>query len=142
MIERSTTDGYAVWFRRVVWAGVIVNFALAVPAVAVPERLLALLGVEPTGSVWVRFAAWLLMLLSLFYVPGANDPFHYRANAWLAVFARLAGTAFFFSGVLLFGLPRAYLQFGLIDLAFAVPQGILLALAMRGASTRLEALRR
>ena len=37
------------------------------------------------------FAALLLLLLSGYYIPGANDPYRYRFNALLAVLARAAG---------------------------------------------------
>ena len=74
---------------------------------------------------WPRFSAQLVLLLTLFYIPGANDPFRYRANAWLAVFSRLAGVIFFTS-LTLFSSEREYWLFGAFDFAFLVPQFLLL----------------
>ncbi len=127
------TNKYAIWFGRVVWLGVIVNFCFVIPGLIVPQRLLAVLNLDPTNTViWVQFSVWLLALLTLFYIPAAMNPYQYRANAYLAVFARYAGTVFFFCAVLFCGYDRPYLVPGLIDLAFAVPQTILLYLAYRG----------
>jgi hypothetical protein len=125
-------NGYAVWFGRVVWVGVIGNLLLAVPGLLYPQGVLELvLGpyeqalYGPDALLWPRFAALLLILLSLFYVPAALNPFHYRASACLAVLSRFAGVLFF--------LPQGerYLLFGLYDLAFGLVQGALLVLAYR-----------
>jgi hypothetical protein len=104
------------WFQRVTWAGIFANLALAIPTLLWPERMLELSRLPvPAPVIWVRFAALLLILLSLFYVPAALDMRRARANAWLAVVGRLAGVAFFFTQ------PRAYWLFGLFDLVFFVP---------------------
>ncbi|MEX2571703.1 MAG: hypothetical protein WD737_10435 [Gemmatimonadota bacterium] len=125
-------NGYARGFRAVVWIGILVNFALAGAALFAPDRLLEALGFDIAyPNLWPRFAAWLLILLSLFYIPGANDLNRYRANAVLSVCARFAGVAFFGGAVLLVGFSTRYLLFGLIDLSVAVPSGILLWLAIR-----------
>ena len=117
---------YAKWFGRIVWLGVFVNVILSIPGLLFPEWLLGLLNLEPAvPTVWVRFSANLLILLSLFYIPAAINLYRYPANAWLAVFARFAGLTFFLTQ------PREYLAFGLLDLAFAIPEGILLMLAQR-----------
>lgn len=122
-------NGYAAWFGRVVWLGVIVNIVLSVAGLFFPEWLLAQLNLEPAvPTIWVRFSANLLILLSLFYIPAAINLYHYKANAWLAVFARVAGVTFFLTQ------PRDYLNFGLIDLTFAIPEGILLFLALRSST--------
>jgi hypothetical protein len=118
----------AVWFGRVVWLGVVANMALAIPTVLVPEVMLRLTGLpQATPLLWTRFAAWLLILLSLLYIPGARDPYRYRATAWLSVAARLAGVLFFLTQ------PSEYRMFGLFDGVFLVPEAILLTAAMRGA---------
>ena len=120
---------HAVWFRRTVWAGIIANCLLAVPAIFVPEKMLDLLGLRQTADpVWTAFAALLLLLLSCFYMPGANDPYRYRFNAWLAVLARGAGVLFFFTLA-----AEHYLAFGLFDGFFLVIQLPLLILTMRAA---------
>ena len=118
---------YAVWFRRAVWGGVVANWVLAVPAIFAPEKVLDLLGLRPTADpVWTAFAALLLFLLSLFYIPGANHPHRYRFNAWLAVLARAAGVLFFFTLA-----SDDYLAFGIFDGFFFLIQLPLLLLTMR-----------
>jgi hypothetical protein len=103
------------------WVGILANFALAVPTLLFPERMLEFTNLPLTVPImWVRFAALLLILLSAFYMPAAADPDRYRATAWLAVLSRLAGVLFFLTQ------PREYLMFGLFDLAFFVPESILL----------------
>lgn len=125
-------NGYARAFRVIVWIGVLVNIALATAAVFAPDWLLRTMGFDVAyPNLWPRFAGWLLILLSLFYIPGAIDPSRYRANAVLQVCARLAGVAFFAGAVLLVGFSTRYLMFAGLDLAFAVPTGILLWLAVR-----------
>jgi hypothetical protein len=117
---------YAVWFGRLVWIGIVANFAMALPGLFLPEQLLAFFSFPPPSPpLWPSFASLLLILLSLFYMPGAIDPYHYRANAYLAVISRLAGVLFFFAA------PSPYCLFGLYDLIFAIPQGILLILAVK-----------
>jgi hypothetical protein len=87
---------YAAWFRRVVVIGVLVNLALAVPGLFIPNAVIDFVGGTPVvEQVWPSFASLLLILLSLFYLPAALDPFSYRLVAWMAVGARLAGAAFF-----------------------------------------------
>lgn len=110
------------WFRRVVWAGIAANAALALPTLLMPERMLALSGLPiPQPIMWTRFAALLLVLLSAFYVPAAIDPVRYRPVAVLAVAARGAGVAFF-----LLLQPDIYRMFGYFDLVFLVAEGWLL----------------
>ena len=121
----------AVWFGRSVWLGILANLALALPTLVAPERMMALAGVPPASPLlWVRFSAVLLILLSLFYAPAAIDPYRYPAVAWLAVAARAAGVIFFWP-------QTGYRIFGLFDLVFFVPEGILLTLAMREARPEL-----
>jgi cytochrome c553 len=116
----------AVWFGRVVWLGILANLALALPTLFLPEQMIAMFQL-PTASpnMWPSFAALLLILLSLFYVPAALRPLYYPAVSWLTVLARLAGVIFF----CIFN--RTYFLFGLLDLIFLMPEGILLTLAVR-----------
>src|SRR5215510_8667099 len=92
---KSTTAGK--WFMRVMWLGILTNLGLAVPTMLMPARMLALNSLPPaTPDLWPSFSALLLILLSVFYMPGATDPDRYRANAWFAVASRLVGVIFFF----------------------------------------------
>ena len=128
----SVENSYSIWFGRVVWLGVLANLSYALPAIFLPGLVLGFLNLEPTTPfIWVRFAGLLLFLLSLFYLPAASNLYQYRANAYLAVFSRLAGIAFFGTAVLFYAKPRTYLPMGLVDLAFGIVQGILLALAIK-----------
>jgi hypothetical protein len=96
--------------------------------------MLALTGLPPAAPLlWTRFAAWLLILLSLLYIPGARDPYRYRQSAVLSVISRLAGVAFFATQ------PAEYRMFGLFDFVFLVPEAILLARALRGVPDAVRA---
>jgi hypothetical protein len=115
-------------FSWSVYAGIVVNMLLVFPAVFAPDTVTQWFGLEPASpAIWLRFSGWLLLLLSIFYVPAALDPDRYRLAARLAILARFAGAAFFLGQIALADLPRGYLPFGLADLAFGVVQGLLLA---------------
>ena len=85
-MSRTILNAPLAWFQRVLWLGIAINVALAVPTLLIPERMLVLTLLPPaTPLMWPRFAAWLLMLLSAFYVPAALDAIRFRTIAWLAV---------------------------------------------------------
>ena len=114
------------WFKRVVWIGIIANLALALPTIAAPAQIIAMMGLPTaTPDVWPRFCGVTLILLSLFYMPAANDLDRYRAIAWLTILSRLTGVVFF-------SFEPGYRIFALYDGVFLVPQAILLWLAVRG----------
>jgi hypothetical protein len=115
------------WFKRMMWLGIFANLALALPTIAAPGLLIDMAGLPTaTPELWPRFAGLLLVLLSIFYTPAATDIDRYRVVCWFALLSRLAGVLFF----AVEGPP--YLLFGLFDLVFLVPQGILLLIAVRG----------
>jgi hypothetical protein len=123
------------WFRRVMWLGIGVNIALAVPTLLLPVRMLTTFDLPvPSEIMWTRFAALLLILLSLFYIPAATDPHRYRTVAVLAVTSRLAGVLFFF----LF--HNQYWVFGALDLrprsyrSLGIPRRTLCTFALAAAS--------
>jgi hypothetical protein len=121
MTNSQSANSKRRWFSRVMWVGIVANFALAVPTLLFPERMLEWTNLPlATPIMWPRFAALLLILLSVFYMPAAVDPDRYRATAWMAVGSRLAGVLFFLTQ------PREYLMFGLFDFVFFVPELILL----------------
>jgi hypothetical protein len=119
------------WFKRVLWIGILANLALSIPTLLAPSLMLSVSGFpEATPLMWTRFAALLLILLTVFYMPAAIDPDRYRAIAWLAVLARLAGVIFFIGTQ-----APEYRTLGLIDLVFFMPEIILLTLAVRQEKT-------
>jgi hypothetical protein len=127
----SIESAPSIWFRRVLWLGIATNLALAIPIVIRPDVMLSAFRLPvPSVIMWPRFAALLLVLLSLFYMPAAIDPSRYRATAALAVASRLAGTLFFFL------LHRDYWVLGAIDLVFLVPLALLL-MQMRAAPSAI-----
>ncbi len=120
-------DASARWFGRVMWLGIAANMIWAASAVLRPAAMIEFFRLDPaTPFIWVRFAGWLLILLSLFYVPAAMAPGRASVNAWLSVAARFAGAMFFLSQIAWHALPSAYLPFGLTDLIFGVAQLVLL----------------
>jgi hypothetical protein len=127
----DTTAGR--WLKRVIWLGILANLALALPTLAAPDMMIELVRL-PTATpvLWPRFAGLLLILLSVFYAPAAIDLDRYRIVAWLAIASRAAGVLFF--------LPQAtYRLFGLFDLAFLVPELLLLLVAVNSATGTLTA---
>ncbi len=81
-----------------------------------------------TPLLWPRFAALLLIILSLFYMPAGIDPVRYRLVALLTLVSRLSGVVFFVG----FQAPE-YRMFGYFDLVFLVPQALLLFASGSGA---------
>jgi len=92
--------------------------------------MMAMSGLPPaTPVLWTRFAGLLLILLSVFYMPAGLDSRRYRVIAWLAVMSRLAGTVFFV------GFQSAdYHALGYFDLAFLLPELLLLLVAINSAT--------
>jgi hypothetical protein len=130
---RNETTATARWFKRVLWIGIAANLALAIPTLFLPEQLMALSGLPAASPVlWPRFAALLLILVSLFYMPAGIDVDRYRPVAWLAVGSRLAGVVFFLGFQ-----ASEYRILGLFDLVFLVPELILLSMIASFASDAL-----
>ncbi len=119
-----TDSSYLLWFRRVMWLGITANVAVAIFSIAKTDTVLEFLKLpQAEPLVWPRFAAFLLILLSGFYVPAAIDPPRSLFAAVFAVVCRFGGVAFFsITG-------GRYIVFGLFDLTFGLPEAILLALA-------------
>jgi hypothetical protein len=120
------------WFRYLVWFGILVNFAFGLLGLFAPNLLFALFHLEPAvPSVWTRDAGLFLILVSLFYIPAAQDPYRYRFNAYLLVLGRFTYVLFWFCGVYLLDFGREYLIFGISDLIISVPQAYFLLLVFR-----------
>jgi hypothetical protein len=122
---------YLLWYSRVVWAGIVANLLLALVAMTATTTVLEFLALPPAEPlVWPRFASFLLILLSGFYVPAAMDP---RNSLYASVFTVICrfGGVFFFSIV-----GGGYIVFGLFDLTFGLPEAILLALGLNAESKK------
>jgi hypothetical protein len=106
-----------VLFRIVVWLGVIANWLFGLWAVfGDGNSLLAMLRLGRQDSLlWLYNYAILLMILSLFYLPAARDPFRYRANAWLLVVGRLVPATTFLIGVALGYMPSGFFTLFMAD---------------------------
>ena len=123
-----TDNGYLLWFRRVMWLGIASNVIVAVVSIARTAMVLELLKLPPAEPlVWPRFAAFLLILLSGFYVPAALDPSRNVFAAIFAVVCRFGGVAFFSI------IGGRYIAFGLFDFVFGLPEAILLGFALASA---------
>lgn len=123
---------YAVWFKRVVWFGILANFTYAVCAFAIPDRLITFLQLgEPNSTVWLFNYSVLLVLLSCFYIPAAHDPYRYLVNSWLLVAARIIPATTFFIGVFTAYMPKGFITLGIGDLSIGIVEGILLTLALK-----------
>ncbi len=121
------------WFQRVVWVGIVANIVVAATSIAYTPAVLDLLHLPPAQPlVWPRFAAFLLILLSIFYVPAARDPASNRFAAIFAVVCRFGGVGFF--GII----GGGYIVFGLFDFAFGLPEAILLSVGLRRAAAPLR----
>ena len=121
------------WFKIVMWLGIAANIVCAVISIGWTDTVLNLLHLEPAHPlVWPRFAAFLLNLLSIFYIPSAIDPLRHRYSAIVAILCRFAGVAFFAI------VGGKYLVFGLFDFSFGLPQAILWLVASRSAQNNFE----
>jgi hypothetical protein len=118
------------WFRAIMWLGIGANVACAFISMLWTEGVLNFLHLETAHPlIWPRFAAFLLVLLSIFYVPSAIDPLAHCYSAALAIICRFGGVAFFTIA------GGRYIFFGLFDLAFRLPQAILLLLVLKSSNT-------
>ncbi len=87
---------YADWFRRLLWVGILANMTFAIPAIFLPETLSNYLGFDPSSEpTWLQKTGILRVILNLFYMPVATEPFQYAIFARLSVTARFVAAAFF-----------------------------------------------
>lgn len=116
-------------FRIVVWLGVIANWSFGLWVVfGDGNSLLAMLRLGPQDNLlWLYNYSILLMILSLFYIPAASDPFRYQANAWLLIVGRLVPASTFLIGVLLGYMPAGFFTLFMADGTFGVIELALLA---------------
>ena len=104
-------------FRAVTWVGIAANFVLGGLGLVDPGLLLGILGIDrPYPLDWQRAVFFLLVIVTLLYVPAAVDPVRNHLTARLAIVARICGTTFF---ALLGG---KFLLFSVYDAFFCVLQ--------------------
>ena len=66
----SNNNNWARYFRIVVLTGVAMNLVVGIPALFIPGTILDWIGLPlEVTEFWVRLACWLLILLSLTYIP-------------------------------------------------------------------------
>ena len=85
------------------------------------------------SNIWLFNYSVLLIILSCFYIPAANDALRYRANAWLLIAGRLVPASTFFLGVLMGFMPNGFLLLGLGDGAIGLAELWLLRRLLREA---------
>ena len=125
-------NSYAKYFSLVVRVGVVGNLIITIPGILVPGVLFDLLNLgDAVPDVWARLASWLLLLLSLTYLPAANNPFMSKMLSSLTVLARFGGFLFMTFSTIILSLSFGFVLLGVYDLIFGVPQAILLYLAYR-----------
>ena len=123
---------YAIWFRWVVWFGIIGNWAFSVAVFINANKVLSFLHLCPVEStIWLFNYSVLLALLSCFYIPAAHNPFRYRVNCWLLIACRLIPATTFFVGVALSYMPHGFLRLGIGDGTVGIIELILLILLLR-----------
>ena len=126
---------YAIWFKRVVWFGILANVTFALMAITNADTLLTALNLGAVEStVWLTNYSVLLTLLSCFYIPAAHHPQRYIVNAWLLVVARLIPATTFFIGTFLAYMPKGFVTLGIGDFTIGCIEGVLLFLALRAFS--------
>lgn len=130
---------YAIWFRWVVWFGIIGNWAFSVAVFVNANNVLSFLQLGSVDStIWLFNYSVLLALLSCFYIPAAHNPFRYRVNCWLLVACRLIPASTFFIGVSLSYMPRGFLRLGFGDGTVGMIELVLLILLLRGGEKKRE----
>ena len=122
----SRSQSLSKWKARhaiLVWVGIVLNLAFAIPLLLWPEWFLGVFQIPATAGlmIWTRFSALLLIILSVFYVPATLDIDRYRIFAWLAVFpSRTFGATFFSVAVFVFGQPLGFLMGVVLDASIAI----------------------
>jgi hypothetical protein len=84
----------------------------------VPNLILQVFGLPPTGEVWIRINGMFLLCLSLYYVLAARNELTIFI-CW-TVWTRIAVIFYFVFFILFISAPKALLLFGSIDLAAAI----------------------
>jgi hypothetical protein len=129
---RAEVEKHRRTYRALLGAVLLLHAAIGLAALLWP-LLLMKQPIVPSHVVtdWIRLGGFLLIAMTLFYLPGWIEPLRYRLQNLLG-FATLAAL-----GVLLLCLGKAWLIFGLAELAMA---GLLALSYNRLARTELMSL--
>ena len=122
------------WHNRVVLVGALINiFGMALPFIFAPQWYLDLFGLPGQGGsiVWMRQAGFLLMFISILYTAGGRDPVRYTWNAVFAVGVRMTIGLYWLWLVFFDGQTRSFLKFGILDVVYAVLNGVVLWLVLK-----------
>lgn len=116
------------------WAGIAANFVFGVGALFYPQGLLTGIGLPSTPElIWLRNAGMLLILLSVSYMPAADDPWRDPLGARRAVAFRVIAAAFWWWQILSLGAAPGFLLLASLDTLLAAVQAVLLVkLILRG----------
>lgn len=115
------------WFQITVLIGAVTNTLLSILGLLFPDATLGVLGLsEVYPNLWVRFSCVLLLLLTLFYLPGALFVRQYVICAILHIVSRFTGVLFFLTMVVVLKYSPKFLALGAYDLVFGLPSAIFL----------------
>jgi mono/diheme cytochrome c family protein len=122
------TNGYARWFSRVVWLGIAFNLLFIVQDLFTPGFVNMSMGLPVGGpTVWNQAHAWMVLTLSIFYMPAALDPLRNTDYSWLLVLSRFLAAGLW---VVISRTTPSFVGWAIGDGAFGVAQGVLLQLAV------------
>jgi hypothetical protein len=109
-------------FSKVVWIGIIGNWIFAFACIFFPTHLVAIFDLGVSSQVWMLNYAILLIILSCFYIPAANDPVRYKANCYLLILGRLIPASVYFIGISISVMPMGFLAAGFADMGIGLLQ--------------------
>jgi hypothetical protein len=119
------------WFSRIVWLGIFVNLAIAIPAIAAPQLFNITLGLGPAVSdIWLRNVGMLLISMCVFYAGAAHNPLRFPGYSWLVACSRLVAAIFWLYMLRVDAHPALMRRFFFVDLAFGLVLGLLLQLGL------------
>jgi hypothetical protein len=115
------------WYRRAVWAGILLNLFFAIPALVAPEAFTAMLGLPYLAYYeWMENTGMLILSLNVFYAVAAHNPTRYAAVNWVVVLSRVIAVVFWVYLVATSAYPAAFYPMLATDGTMAVVLGLLL----------------
>jgi hypothetical protein len=126
--QEEGDSGRLLWFKRVMWLGIVLDLLYAVLALAVPAALAGWIGASFVlfTYIWLGNTGLLLVQGVMFFVPAARDPLRYPTHAWLAVLARVLTTAFWLWQGARWSLPGVWLGVIVVEGLLAIVLAVLL----------------